>query len=336
MNNGTTCALILFGLGLSCCSAVPLAAAGQSSLNDHWSLLGDFVFMRRTQIHNHSLVKDPNKIQCPGMCPNFSVISNEDLVHDFDFEPGFRVGLTYMSSPKNSFECNFLYLQPWEGEKTRHDNQSLSFPFSHADYSQDFTDANKAYAKYESHFWDLEFNFWRHFTPRRVEYFSLSGIAGLRYFHWDEAFKLTMVKPPDKSSYNIHTENRMLGLQLGLDLQMNPLRWLSWEFFAKAGLFGNHTEQKQFLGDLDNAVTLRDSERVKRELGFYVDVAAQIGFQCFKHLNLHGGYQMMFFSGLSLAPDQVSKGVKREAGKKDHTHGTAIIHGLFAGLTWSF
>lgn len=318
------------------CIASQLSAKNSSNLNDHWSLLGDFVYMRRADIHNHSLVKDSHKFQCPGRCPNFTVIDNEDLVHDFDFEPGYRVGLTYMPSAKNSFEGNFLYLQPWTGEKERHGNQSLSFPFSNSDYSVDFTRASEAKAEYQSHFWDLEFNFWRHFNPRRIDYFCLSGIAGLRYFHWDEAFKLTMIKPPDKSSYNIHTENRMFGVQLGLDFQMNPTRWLSWEIFAKAGIFGNHTQQKQFLGDLDNTITLRDSERVKREVGYFSDVAAQVGFQCFEHLNLHAGYQAMFFTGLSLAPEQISKRVNKEAGKKDHTHGNAIIHGLFVGLIWSF
>ncbi|MBS0604017.1 MAG: hypothetical protein JSS60_03150 [Verrucomicrobia bacterium] len=335
MRKGTPNALILLSIA-SFCGVGPLEAESRSNLNDHWSLLGDFVLMRRSDIHNHKLVEDDNKFQCPGRCPNFTVINNEDLVHDFDFEPGFRVGLTFMSDPKNSFEGNFLYLQPWHGEKKRHGNQSLSFPLSNSDYSQDFTNADEAHAEYDSHFWDLEMNYWRHFNPRRIDYFSLSGIAGLRYFHWDEEFKLTMVNPPDKSSYNIHTKNRMLGMQLGLDFQINPTRWLSWEIFAKAGLFANHTEQKQFMGDLDNTVTLRDSERQKRALGVYTDVAAQIGFQCFEHVNLHGGYQAMFFSGLALAPEQISHRVKKDAGKKDHTNGNAIIHGLFIGLVWSF
>ncbi len=335
MRKGATGAWIFFGLS-AFWSAAPLAAGDGSNLNDHWSLLGDFVYMKRTDIHDHAIVKDANKFQCPGQCPNHTVISTEDLIHDFDFAPGYRAALIYMPSAKNSFEGNFLYLQPWTGHKKRHGDHSLSFPFKHSDYSQDFTNADEAEAKYESHFWDIEFNFWRHFNPRRIDYFCLSGIAGLRYFHWDEAFKLTMVKPPDKSTYNIHTENRMFGVQLGLDFQINPTRWLSWDIFAKAGLFANHTEQTQFLGDLDNTVTLRDSERVKRVLGIYTDVAAQVGFQCFEHINLHGGYQAMFFTGLSVAPEQISRGVKREAGKKDYTHGNAIIHGLFVGLIWSF
>jgi hypothetical protein len=310
--------------------------AQESPLNEHWSLLGDFVWMRRTDIHNHSLVKDADKFQCPNQCPDFTVIDNEDLVHDFEFEPGYRVGTTYTFSSKNSLEGNFLYLQPWTGEKKREGNESLSFPFSDSSYDEDFSHASKAFAKYESYFWDLEFNFWRHFSPRRADYFSLSGIGGIRYFHWDESFKLEMTKPPRQSSYRISTKNRICAFQLGLDFQMNPMRWLSWEAFAKAGFFVNPTKQKQSLGDFNDRVTLRDTESGEREYGVFTDVAAQVGFQCFKHFNLHAGYQAMFFSGLALAPEQISKKVKKEAGKKDHTHGTAIIHGLFVGGTWSF
>jgi hypothetical protein len=66
-------------------------------------------------------------------------------------------------------------------------------------------------------------------------------------------------------------------------------------------------------------------------------VAAQIAFRFFDdHLNIHGGYQMLFLTGLSLAPEQISGGVGVNAGKKDYTHGNAIIHGLFAGIGVSF
>lgn len=332
-----TSARVVTLLSMTCfCMPLALNAHDRTYLNDHWCVLGDFVYMRRSDIHNHSLVKDSTKFQCPGRCPDYTVIDNENLLHDFGFEPGYRVGLTFMSDPKNSFEGNFLYLQPWHGEKTEHADGTLSFPLSHAGYSQDFVNASEAHAVYESHFWDLEANYWRHFNPRRADYFSLSGITGLRYFHWDETFKLTMHKPPDKSTYNIHTHNRILGVQLGLDFQMNPMWWLFWEVFAKAGLFANHTEQRQFMGDLDDTVTLRDSERQKRVVGTFADVAAMVGLQCFRHMSIHGGYQALFFSGLSLAPEQISHSTNSSAGKKDKTNGVAIIHGLFVGVSLTF
>ena len=327
-------AWILMGLA-SFCGSTMLSAHIDDSLNDHWSLLGDFVFMRRSQVPNHSLVKNKNLFQCPNTCPDFTVIDNSDLVNDFDFEPGYRVGLTYMDTIKSSYEINYLYLTPWEAEKKAHGNQSLYF-FSNKDYDKDFVNADEAIAKYTSHYWDVEFNYWRHFTPRRIDYFSLSGIAGLRYFHLYESFSLVMITPPDKSSYDIHTKNSIIGVQLGVDFQMNPMRWFSWEIFGKAGMMGNHTEQKTFLGDMNNQVELRDSKRTKRAFGVFTDVAAQMVFRFKSHYNFHAGYQCLFFSGLALAPGQISKKTNSSAGKEDHTNGTAIIHGLFAGFTFTF
>jgi hypothetical protein len=321
---------------ISICECTPLIGLDNYSMDNHWELLGDFVFMRRTDIHNKKLVKDENKHQCANQCPNFTVIDNAKLVNDFDFAPGYRVGLTYIVDMNMGFEWNFLYLQPWHGEKKVRGDQSLSFPFSHSDYTRDFHDASVAIAEYESHFWDLEFNYWCYFTPRRVDFFALSGLIGLRYFHWDEGFELKMFNPPDKSSYDIQTENRIFGLQFGLDFQMNPVRWLSWGFSAKVGGMVDHSEQDTFLGDLDNKITLRDFEKQKREVGIYTDVAADFAIHCNKNFNFHAGYQMMFFSGLTLAPEQISKRTGKNAGKKDYDHGTAIIHGMFAGVVFAF
>ena len=201
MRNGTSRAFILMS-SISFCGTAVLTSANYR-LNDHWNLLGEFVFMQRSQIHHHSLVKDSNKFQCPTRCPNFTVMTTNNLVHNFDYEPGYRVGLTYLKDPRMSFEANFLWIAEWEGEKRVHGNQSLSFPFKSSSFTQDFNQASEAIGKYKSQFWDMELNFWRHFNPRRVDYFCLSFIAGMRYFHLNESFELTMVKPPDKSSYDI-------------------------------------------------------------------------------------------------------------------------------------
>jgi hypothetical protein len=319
----------------SICGGSPLIADNYH-LNNHWELLGDFVFMRRSEVHNKRLVKDSDKPQCSGQCPNFTVISAGNLVNDFDFEPGYRVGLTYIADARNGFEWNFLYIYPWHGDKKAKGNQSLSFPFSKAHFTQDFRNASVAQAEYESQFWNLEFNYRRSSSPRRADFFSLSGLAGLRYVHWNEEFELKMFRPPDRSSYNISTKNRIFGVQIGADLQWNPTHWLSWEAFAKFGGMVNHAEQETFLGDLDNSIELRDFHKQKRGLGVYTDIAAQFAIHINRHFNIHAGYQFMFFSGLALAPEQISKRGTRNAGNRVYDDGSAIIHGLFVGVILAF
>lgn len=317
------CALILLGLGSTVLTLPCLA-------KEHFNVYGDFLYMQRTDAHNTAIVKDSHH----------TVINTVRLVHDFDYEPGYRVGFTITPGSRNSIEGNFFRLQAWNGERTAHGHHhggdSLRFPFVDSIYSYDFTDARTAKAHYHSHLWGAELNYWRNFTPRRINYFALAGIAGFRYFHWDEAFKLTMTKPPDKSSYTIQTKNRVYGAQVGLDFQMNPTHWLSWEIFGKIGAAGNDTQQKQFMGDYNNSVTLRHSKREKWETLFFSDVAGQMDLHFLKYFTARIGYQLMFWSGLSLVPDQINKNVGSQAGKKDHTNGNAIVHGLFAGLVIGF
>lgn len=334
MRKVSPCAWIWIGL-TSIYHCFPLSADNYR-LNNHVELLGDFVYMRRSEIHNKTIVKDANKFQCPAQCPNFTVIDTNDLVNDFEFEPGYRVGMTIMPNARNGIEGNFLYIQPWHGDKKVKGDQSLSFPFSHSSFTHDFHDASIAIAKYKSHFWDAELNYWRYFSPRRADYFSISGLAGLRYFHWDESFRLKMIKPPDRSSYRVHTRNKIYGAQLGLDLQMNPTRWLSWEIFAKVGGMFDQSKQKTFLGDLDNTVELHDFKKHKNEIGIFTDVAAEFAIHCWRFLSFHVGYQVIFFSGLTLAPEQISKEAKRHAGDRVYDNGTAVIHGLYAGGILSF
>ncbi len=302
----------------------------------HLRLYGEFVYMRRGNIHDKTLVKNSDKHQNPCKCPNFEVLDTADLVNRMGFEPGFRVGAIYTENVERSYEANFLYLQSWHAQKEKEGHQTLSFPFTHTGYTHDYHNASAAKAEYSMHFWDTELNFWRHFTPRYVDYFSLSGIAGLRYFHWNEHFELTMHRPPDKSDYAIRTKNNVFGVQLGLNLQINPTEWLSWELMAKVGGVANHAKQKTFLGDEDNTVRLRHFERQKWQISGFVDLSALIAFQFKDRLNLHAGYEMLFLSGLALAPEQISKKTGSDAGKRVYVDGDGMIHGLFAGVMWSF
>ena len=66
-----------------------------------------------------------------------------------------------------------------------------------------------------------------------------------------------------------HTSNKIFGLQLGLNLQMNPTRWLSWDMFAKVGGMANHTEAKTLLRDFNNEVKLRDFHKQKERMGSF-------------------------------------------------------------------
>ncbi len=322
----------------------PLMAAHDVNLNDHWNLLGDFVYMRRQYSNAKNLVNETNKVRICGKCSDFSVLRTNDLINDEEFNPGFRVALTYRNNPKMSLEGNFLWVAPWSADKEVHAKPTVAggkkdflfFGFKDPDYDGDYTKASEAKVKYDTQFWTAEANYWRHWTPRHVDYFSLSGILGLRYFHFNEGLNISYFRPPDRSHYIIHTKSDAFGIQGGLDFQVNPTRTFSWEIFAKFGFMMDHEQQKQLLRDINDTVTLRNLKRQKWQDGCFADVAAWFAFQFKDHINLHGGYEMIYLSSICAAEDQMSRRLTSGAGKEIDTDGTAIIHGLFAGMIISF
>lgn len=295
----------------------------------HWNFIADSVFMRRAELNEKPLAKDPNKV---AMCPDCSQTVLDPCSH-FDFVPGYRASFVYTADVKRSYEALFLWLKPWHCERGVTGNDSLYFPFNSIPYAVDYFEARHAHIKYSTSFWDAEANYWLHFSPRYTDFFSLSGMFGGRYFHVNEMFKLTYTKLFDKSDYFIHTENEVYGFQIGLDLQMAPTARLSWDFIGKVGTMANRAKQKQILRDEDNTAVLRRHNTHRWQWGLFADAIVQLGYQVLRHLNVHAGYEFITLSGLALAPEQVAYGTGTGAGKNVNTHGFIFVHGFYAGLT---
>jgi len=301
------------------------ASSERFSKNVHWEFYGDFLYMTRDEIQNKALVTDETG----------TVMNSKDLVHKFTFEPGYRVGVTYAPNERYGFDGCFSSLKPWVAKKNKEEAGSLSFPFDDTTYDPGLTDADSALGYYKSEYWDAQINMIRFFTKRRGDYFAVSGLLGIRFFHLDEKFSLEMNKNSFTSPYTTQTENRLIAFQAGIDFQMHPTRLLNWELNAKVGCFANSTEQSQFLSDDSSgfSISIRDSNAQKWQAGFYADVLGKLGFEIRRWLELHVGYQAIFLTGLALAPEQLSKQVGPHAGTHDYTAGNVVIQGIVAGVT---
>lgn len=326
-------------LATALCAALPtsaLFAHEDWNLSHHWALLGDFVYMRRTLLRNHTIVE--RVPQCFLPCQSLGVLGTKKLMQDFDFEPGFRVGLAYRPERKRTIEANWIYLNEWNSHETKRGNGTLSYPFHDSSYTDDFVDADRAEARYRSFFYSVEGNYWRHLTPRRADYFSVSCVLGLRYLFLRERFILEFTKGSDTSNYNVKTRNIMGGPQGGGCLEWNPTEQITWNLTAKFAPLLDRSEQHTFLGDDNNTVVLRNFTKRKWNPVFLADVAASFNFQFTPHFNLHAGYQMIYLTGVALAPEQLSNSSdpNHQAHRRVNTSGNALMHGLFTGLLFTF
>jgi hypothetical protein len=300
------------------------------------SILGEFVYMKRAQIHNHSLVVDPTKVQCPTtMCPDYSILDSKKLVQHFDFEPGYRLGISYLLDRRGTIEMLYMHINEWSTTQRVHDTGQLKFPFNDSSFAYDYINADKAAAHYTSRIFSTEINYWNHMTPRGEDYWSVSAIMGLRFLRLREFFKLTFEKGSDKSDYRVRTNNDLPAAQVGLNLQVNPTNYLSWEAIVKVGPVYNRASNNVFLGDHNNNVTLRSYEMHQWKWALLTEASVAFGFNFWSYANIHIGYDFLYLTNVALAPEQIRKRTAH-VGHFLFDKGEVIIHGLFTGLNINF
>ncbi len=302
--------------------------AHDCSIGNTWDLLGEWTMMRR------SLSQD--RILAYNSATTAAALEANQQVSDFKYEPGFRLGVYYRPYESHSYELLFLDCGDWKSHKTVNANLTLSYPFDNTGYTHDYNTASQVQSTYKSQMWTGEFNYWKHVTPRFENYFSFSWLAGLRYMDLSENMDLAYSKPGYLSHYTVATKNRMPGGQVGVDLQYNPQERLSWDVLAKVGFFVDWAEQKTYLGDLNDTVTLRQFTVTKVKVPFFTEASASLAYQLNTHFNIHGGYQMLYVTGVALAPEQFSPKTTSNAGRKVDMSGQAIVHGWFLGLLFGF
>ena len=316
------------GLTLTMCGSMVFAGD-----EGHWDLLTDFVYMERYHVKDQTIaVRTPRCANCADK-PTLNV---KDLASGFGFEPGFHVALSYMQDPRSSYEAGFVYLWEWENTKTVTSKISnLSFPFNRDSFAPSFLELDKLEAFYSSKFYTAELNYAKAFSESRHSYLSLSGIAGLRFAHLGERFSITAFSGSNFGEYDIKTHNDLIGIQLGFAFQINAMKGLHWDLDGKVGVGLNRIDVKTYLADQNRTVELRNFTKQDWQQNIFAEVSVGTGYRVLPYLDLHAGYDMLYFCGLALAPDQIDTTV-RTATLNINNNGYVIVHGIFVGCTFSF
>ena len=318
-------------LSLSMCSSLCFT----DEISDgHWDLLTDFVYMQRFHIKDRTLAFDPTI--CDNDCPERIQLSTKQLAQGFDFEPGLHVALSYVQNPTASYEGGFLYV--WESESSttrKSSSSSLVGPFQDSSFAEDFYLASEMQAVYKSQFYTAELNFWKAFGTTRRSFISLSGVGGIRYGHVNESFSLIAIKGAESGNYDISTKNDLIGVQIGFLLEFNVVKNFHWDLEGKAGVGLNRMSSNSFLAGQNKSVELRKFNKQDFQSAIFAEALAGAGYRVLPYMDIHAGYQMLYFCGLALAPDQVDTSSTTTEFNL-YRDGYVIIHGIYAGLTFSF
>ncbi|MES2344779.1 MAG: BBP7 family outer membrane beta-barrel protein [Chlamydiota bacterium] len=316
-----------------------LLAGDDWSLNNHWSFYGDFVYMERTELHSKTIVREKHFSSTSNSFYTKPELNTGHLMHNFDWEPGFRAGIIFMQR-RYSLEGSFLFLNEWHSKsKVKGVSEKLSYPFkkdSNPQVQLAFSLADRAWGEYKSQFWTADLNYWRHVTPRRMDYFSFSWLAGLRYVQLDEKSEVHFKKrlSREKSEYSIETKNYLPGPQVGLNIQVNPYRQWSWDFTGKIGGLVDYHQQD--VSVKNNVEKFRGGKDRDFSIALFIDLSVMLSWNVWKHASFHVGYEMFYLSGVALAPERFKRTTSNHAIKHAEAHGQVLIDGAFGGLALSF
>ncbi len=160
---------------------------------------------------------------------------------------------------------------------------------------------------------------------------SLSLLGGFRFVRLSENYDLNSLDGSSEDNYNVDSENNLFGAQLGGRWRECCGRFY-WELTGKAGVFGNDSNQSQFLTDLDGSQSLRNFTSYESCVAFVGDINLSVGFRLNRVWAARCGYNVLWIDQVALAADQLDFNLGPTAGRNIATDGSVFLHGINVGL----
>lgn len=134
--------------------------------------------------------------------------------------------------------------------------------------------------------------------------------------------------------YHVRTGNNMVGLQIGGDMIHRYNKW-SWGFRGKTSAMVNSAHQISTVRSdgFGLAPNFRVSDS-RSALAAIIEFGVTGKYMLTPHVWLTGGYDLMWITGLALAPEQMDFGPTPSG--RVNMGGTVFYHGLTAGFEWTF
>ena len=192
----------------------------------------------------------------------YSDSSGQTVLHkmNFGYVSGVRGLLEFNIGPKNTLEAVYTGFFNWRTEDSATDSSySLNVP-TNPYTNVNWTDFYYLHYNYKSGLNSGELSYWRHFTPRYVDYFCFSWMLGVRYINFRDSIHLingTGYSTGDTASVKVL--NQMVGAQGGLELQCNASRWFLWALQVKGGAYADFVWKRDDFNDQNNSVKLVDN-----------------------------------------------------------------------------
>jgi hypothetical protein len=200
-------------------------------------------------------------------------------------------------------------------------------------------------------FHNFEFNLLRSLGTTDCGKKSWEWFAGFRYFSFDEDFNYATFSTnplyPPSLYYQLCTENKLYGFQVGTRNERCLNNRLGYQFGSKVGIYGNHIEACQAIHDGSNSYaeigsgpytgTDYNFESSKDDFSMMGELNLGLTYQLNCKWRAVGGYRALGVSGIALAPDQIPYNFTDTRDiNRIKSNGSLILHGSYFGLERCF
>lgn len=143
---------------------------------------------------------------------------------------------------------------------------------------------------------------------------------------------------PIYGNYHVRTGNNLVGLQIGGDM-IHRYNKASWGFRGKVGPMINsaHHVSEITSGGTDPYASVFPNDRLaasNSSIACVIEFGVTGRYMITPHFWLNAGYDLMWVTGLALAPEQMK--FELDPSPKLNVGGTTFYHGLTAGFEWTF
>ncbi|MBM3193777.1 MAG: hypothetical protein FJZ59_06070 [Chlamydiae bacterium] len=190
----------------------------------------------------------------------------------FNYVSGLRALLELNQGPKNSIEAVYTGLFHWRNDASNTDINSGLWVPTNPYTNTDWTNFYYFHYQYASELNSGELSYWRHVTPRYIDYFSFSWLLGLRYIDFRDSLKMNNRTGEVGDTASVKVVNQMFGGQAGLEMQFNATRRFTWAIQIKGGAYADFVSRKTVFNDLGNTVEIINSKQKRVEKDYTLEL----------------------------------------------------------------
>ncbi len=178
---------------------------------------------------------------------------------------------------------------------------------------------------WEAEYWSIEGN-------KTLVGWDLAKILfGFRYLEYNEAFEFRSLNLANEAGRLVsRVDNRLAGVQVGLDLLYPIGRNMFTDFRSRAGVYANFAESAvQLANSFDGNVIANFDEST--ELAGVIEVGSGYRFQLGEMLAIRAGFDFLYMPGIGKAPSQIPSLITPFIGRNVRAGDDVFMYGLSVG-----